>query len=137
MTVYASCLDPSFREVDCETEIDMGDEPEEVESIDNIPRQFETYEFVWSGIRIQIKFERKFLSGTTPGLPSHLGIESLEPARAPLPITQTGFRSHFPPLASIEERGGPVAYVLAWLDEEAKSRDWRAKQAAARQLSLF
>ena len=100
-------------------------------------RVFETYEIVWNGIRIQIKFERKLLNGTTPRLPSHLAIESLEPKRAPLPITETGFRSHFPPLASVEERGGPVAYVLAWLDEEAKSKKWIAAQKAARQLSLF
>ena len=100
-------------------------------------RVYETYEIVWNGIRIEIKFERKFLSGTTEGLPSHLAIECLEPARTPLPITETGFRSHFPPLASVEARGGPVAYVIAWLNEEAKSPKWKAAQASARQLSLF
>ena len=109
----------------------------EPENVDENLRQFEDYEIVWSGIRIKIRFEKKFLSGSTPGLPSHLAIESLKPERAPLPITQTGFRSHFPPLASIEERGGPVAYVLAWLDEEANSREWKTAQAAARQLKLF
>lgn len=61
------------------------------------------------------------------GVIVHLDIESIHSMRVPLPITDTGYRSHFHPSGTIEARGGDVAtYVTAWLDEEATSSEWRA-----------
>jgi hypothetical protein len=37
----------------------------------------------------------------------------------PLPITETGYRSHFTRPDLVDAEGGPVALVLAWLDHEA------------------
>ena len=54
-----------------------------------------------------------------------------------LPVTETGYRSHFLPAATVEEFGGPESYVSAWLDHEAKSPDWKKRKDAARQMSLF
>ncbi|MBS0473096.1 MAG: hypothetical protein JSR60_18645 [Proteobacteria bacterium] len=48
---------------------------------------------------------------------THLSIHVLEPSTLKLPITETGYRSHF--LSEAEELGGPLAYVRAWLDAEA------------------
>ena len=56
---------------------------------------------------------------------------------AQIPITETGYRSHFSPSGIVEEHGGPEAYVLAWLDHAAQSDAWKQKAEAARQLSLF
>jgi hypothetical protein len=39
--------------------------------------------------------------------------------------------------SDVTEIGGPVAFVLAWLDHEAEDAAWKAQQAAARQLTLF
>ena len=67
----------------------------------------------------------------------HHEIETLHPTRTPLPITETGYRSHFTGSAAIEERGGPVAYVIAWLDDAAKSSAWKKIEAKGAQLLLF
>lgn len=61
----------------------------------------------------------------------------MAPERAPLPITETGYKSHFCDRREIEAAGGPVAYALAWLDMAADSKTWREACAARRQLSLF
>lgn len=93
----------------------------------------QTYRFVWQGIGIEAVY--------TPykwSIHSHLEIRSIAPARAPLPITSTGYRSHFHAPGTIEANGGDVvAYVIAWLDEEAATPAWRAHVDASRQGELF
>ena len=68
---------------------------------------------------------------------AHLEIRSLSDPRNPLPMTETGYRSHFTPAQLIEEVGGARAFVEAWLEDEARSPQWKAKEEAARQLALF
>lgn len=91
------------------------------------------YRFTWSGIEIEAAYTpRKW------GVIAHLEIRSIAPAGAPLPITSTGYRSHFHPCGTVETHGGNVvAQVTAWLEEEAGSREWRAHGAATRQGELF
>lgn len=48
--------------------------------------------------------------------------------KTPLPVTETGYRSHFLPLGSVAEHGGAVAYVRDWLDYEAKRTKWSGAQ---------
>jgi hypothetical protein len=57
--------------------------------------------------------------------------------RLTLPMTETGYRSHFCAPADINAEGGPAEFVLAWLECEAKSPAWLAAQEARRQLPLF
>lgn len=68
---------------------------------------------------------------------AHVELEVLEPAKAPLPVTQTGYRSHFLPPEAVQELGGPVGFVRAWLDQEAQSPGWRKARSAWEQLDLF
>ena len=69
---------------------------------------------------------------------AHLQVKSIDPPRVPLPITESGYRSHFCPCGMVEERGGDVvAQVKAWLDEEARSPNWKAYLVASRQGDLF
>lgn len=68
---------------------------------------------------------------------AHLEIETIAPERAPLPITETGFRSHFTSPESVAAYGGPVAFVEAWLETESQAPDWRVRDQAARQFALF
>lgn len=56
---------------------------------------------------------------------------------APLPISQTGYLSHFEQADNIAAVGGAVAYVRAWLEYAARSPAWLSGQEEARQLSLF
>ena len=100
-------------------------------------RIIETFEANWNGIRLEISWE-----------PDWLGIEARHEVAAahlqvrsqgdkPLPITETGYRSHFTARSAVAAAGGPVEYVLAWLDAAADTPAWRRKAAAARQLTLF
>jgi len=85
----------------------------------------------WRGVTIRIVFwKRRWKSDF-----DHLEITAMNDAQ--IPITETGYRSHFLPDEIVEEHGGPEAYVLAWLDHEADSEAWKDKFEAAKQLSLF
>ncbi len=93
----------------------------------------------WRGITLTVTYEPHWL-----GIEDEVGlavaclrIEAIAPRRAPLPITQTGYRSHFTSPDVVAAAGGHVAFVIDWLDEAAKSPKWRALEATARQLSLF
>lgn len=96
-------------------------------------QQSQRYRLKWQGIEIEATYTpRKW------GAIAHLQIRSIAPAGAPLPITSTGYRSHFHQPGIVEAHGGDVvAQVTAWLDEEATRRDWRAHVEAARQGELF
>ena len=54
--------------------------------------------------------------GQPPGLASRhaalSGLESVEPHRAPLPITASGYLSWFTSPALVQDSGGPIAFVL-------------------------
>ena len=93
------------------------------------------HEFTWTSGHLSIRIEVAY----SPKLHiyDHLGIRSVQPERAPLPITETGYRSHYLALGAVEEFGGPVAVTKKLLDEAATSPEWLAHLASARQGSLF
>lgn len=87
----------------------------------------------WRGIAIEVRFHADWLDGYM----AHLDIYARSPERAPLPMTETGYKSHFLDIGEVEAAGGPVAYVTAWLEQEANSDDWREREESTRQMSLF
>lgn len=95
----------------------------------------------WNGpngpIEFEIRWNADYVSFDDGQSMAHLEIESISPARAPLPITTTGYRSHFINRDNVEQMGGPEAYVEAWIEEMSHTRTWRETAAAARQLALF
>jgi hypothetical protein len=85
--------------------------------------------FTWRGIRCRVSHERDYLSRGW----SHLELRVISPAGAPLPITTTGYLSHFLDEDELTAAGGPVALFRVWLDREACTKalaDWQ-------QLKLF
>lgn len=85
----------------------------------------EQHKILWGGVQIEITF--------TPdsfGMVDHIELRS--EGRAPLPVTETGYRSHFMSKGTVAEHGGAVAFVTAWLDHEAARTAWGGAQ-----LSLF
>lgn len=103
-------------------------------------RHIETFDASWNGIQLAITWEPHWLSTGDDHHGwdnAHLQIEAVSPDRAMLPITETGYRSHFTTAEIVAGYGGPVAFVLAWLDEEAAAPVWQQRVAAARQLTLF
>ena len=94
----------------------------------------------WRGITIQIDYRPCWLFSTRRiyGYDlAHLAITSIDPDRARLPITETGYRSHFTDRAGIEAAGGPAAYVAEALDTAARSPGWLRHEAESRQSDLF
>ena len=89
----------------------------------------------WEGIAVLVKWCPRYFCVKDIYQIAHLEIHAAN--RAPLPITETGYKSHFIDKETVEALGGPVAYARAWLDEAAASPEWKAKAQASRQLSLF
>lgn len=103
-------------------------------------RHIQRYDAEWRGIAVSVAYEAAWLQ-TEPVrdgfTTAHLQVESVRPERAPLPITETGYRSLFLAREEVDEAGGPVAYVLAWLDHAAADPKWQAAELRRGQLSLF
>ncbi|MBN9506754.1 MAG: hypothetical protein J0I69_12075 [Altererythrobacter sp.] len=96
--------------------------------------QIQIHRFTWQGIEIEAVYAPEKFGGAI----AHLEIRSIKPERAPLPITETGYRSHYHPCGTVEANGGDVvAQVTAWLDEEAATPAWRRYVEASRQGTLF
>lgn len=97
----------------------------------------------WRGIALTIRHCPQW-QRIHCGAVQHVEVES--DGHVPLPITETGYRSHFMigDQALTAYGDDPVAFALAWLDHEAKGKAWRAfeaqqrrDEAASRQLMLF
>lgn len=97
------------------------------------------YEIEWLNpvsnerIRIRITHAREYLSSGS----DHLEIESIKPKRAPLPITETGYRSHFMQALDLINAGGPVTFVTDWIAQEAKGKAWTKAAVVKAQGDLF
>jgi hypothetical protein len=94
----------------------------------------------WRGIEIEIRWQDSYVEFEDGRHLGHLEIESVKPERAALPITETGYRSHFIDAKSVINAGGPAAFVEAWFEDAGASKCWhkcQARQAASNQLSLF
>lgn len=104
----------------------------------NPPRKTR-YEISWTDpmsrdvVQIRVTHARDYLASGS----DHVEVESIRPKKAPLPITETGYRSHFMAALELVNAGGPVTFVTAWLDREASSRAWAARAAKQSQGDLF
>lgn len=86
-------------------------------------------ELVWGGINIEVRFTQNWLNGTA----HHLELRAGEP----LSVTATGYRSHFFHTQEELSLEDVLAFVLAWLEEEAESRAWNEYLERSRQGDLF
>lgn len=85
----------------------------------------EQHNITWRNIDIAITFTpEKF------GMVEHIELHTTNKEK--LPVTETGYRSHFIPMGTTAAHGGAVAFVTAWLDHEAARSGWSNDQ-----MSLF
>ena len=98
-----------------------------------------THVLEWEGIAIDIKHDDAWYTGGEDFNVQHIEVQSWE--RQKLPITETGYRSHFVTAARGENPISPYdtakEYVQAWLDYEAQSKEWKDYAASQQQLNLF
>jgi len=103
-----------------------------------VTRRTELHRFEWNGTLLEVAYDPQWLPPHILGEDlAHLEVWSIHPQDAPLPITETGYRSHFIAASAIAAAGGPAAYVDAWLTAESDSPAWRERAQSARQLALF
>jgi hypothetical protein len=93
----------------------------------------------WQGIAVSVSYEPNWsrVTAASDAATAHLEIRAVSPEQTPLPVTDTGYRSHFLPRGIVENAGGAVAYAKAWLDDAAKSPAWKKREQQSRQLCLF
>ncbi|MDF1864419.1 MAG: hypothetical protein P1U70_06275 [Saprospiraceae bacterium] len=98
----------------------------------------ENIKLIWNTIAIDVKYDNDYSKAfrETIGFSmAHLEIKSVDKVR--LPITETGYKSHFIAATEIENYGGAEKYVTDWLEEESKSKVWKDYWRSSKQLSLF
>ena len=91
-----------------------------------------TSKIEWRGILLIVRTQADYLWQGQ----SHIEVYVARPKRAIIPITQTGYRSHFIATEELSLAGGAVAFVTAWLDSEAASKAWQRAEIRAQQLSF-
>ena len=95
-------------------------------------RRIVTDKIEWRGILLVIRHQHDYL---WPGT-SHVEVHVVRPKRAVIPITETGYRSHFIDREELSLAGGAVTFVIAWLDREAARRKWQRAEIEAQQLKF-
>ena len=100
--------------------------------------EYDCFRASWRGIKLEIRHCPCWFSMPEDDfVTQHIEVRSQ--GKRLLPITDTGYRSHFMNglEALIEFDNDPVAFVLWWLDEAAKDPSWQRKAEDDRQGSLF
>jgi len=92
-----------------------------------------THKLAWRHVTARVRHTRNYINTGW----SHIEIIVLTPKGAPVPITSTGYLSHFLDEQELARAGGPVRFFIAWLDREALTKAWAKKEAQWRQLELF
>lgn len=96
-------------------------------------RRSSTMHITWRDITATVRHTRDYLIDGQ----DHIEVTVKAPSGAVLPITETGYRSHFLAATEVIAAGGPVRYVLAWLDREAQTKRWQKAEFRWRQLHVF
>lgn len=92
-----------------------------------------TARFSWRGIEMTATHTPDYISTGW----CHIELRVIKPKGMPIPITTTGYLSHFLDEDDLKAAGGPAAFFLAWLEREAGSKAYKAALAKWRQLDLF
>jgi len=84
----------------------------------------------WDGRTLRLSYSPEYWSDV-----AHLEIHSED--GEPLPITETGYRSHFFLTNSPPDMEEIITFVIEWLNEEAKTKQWCTYIAQSQQMELF
>ena len=94
----------------------------------------------WSGIEIEVIFERSYseIYEKIYGYAlSHIETRSVRPHHAPLPITDTGFRSIFMTEPEVLKHGGEVSLVLYCLKKGRRVRHGQRRMKKPNSINCF
>ena len=100
-------------------------------------KTYEIHTLHWSGRVVAVRFCKDWSSGYRAVYGCALAHLEIDAEGTPLPCSETGYLSVFETADQIEAEGGPLAYVLDWLERAAGLPEWRDAEVARQQLSLF
>jgi hypothetical protein len=92
-----------------------------------------TFKLVWRHVTCRVRHTPNYISTGW----SHIEIMVVKPKGAPIPITGTGYKSHFLDEELLAKGGGPVAFFSRWIEQEATTKQWAKAEYKWRQLELF
>ena len=95
----------------------------------------ETSIIIWRGIKVTINYKENYFDSKNGSGINHL--EVITENKTPIPFTETGYRSHFTNGEDIKKHETPTEFVKLWLEESAKSKEWKAYEKKKNQLTLF
>ena len=91
------------------------------------------YTLIWQGITLEITYWPVRWANSPD-----IEVRSISPAAAPLPITETGFRTiSFAPTEGRLSEADVVGSIADWLDAEAQSPAWLDFVELCKQGELF
>ena len=90
---------------------------------------YETFTLVWSEREIEVSVRADWLNT------GHWHIELRCAER--LPVTETGYRSHFVQDGAFSDHDDVRTYVLDWLETAARDPNWTRYVEDRKQLKLF
>lgn len=99
----------------------------------NSPRRTTTRRVIWRDVTCRVRHTPDYLFAGS----DHVEITVLSPKGALLPITETGYLSHFIDSAELRVAGGAVRFMLDWIDREALTKRFRTADFKSRQFRLF
>jgi hypothetical protein len=126
VTVRARSVAEARKKVAAELARQPGQERTEREPIGGNSPHKTRHEIDWVNpvtgetVRIRITHGREYLFASS----DHLQIESIGPEKAPLPITETGYLSHF--ISPSLRQCGRDCFVTAWIERETGGRPTKA-----------
>ena len=82
----------------------------------------------WHGLEITVEVSRNWLNTDHHHIEIH--------CREPLPITNTGYRSHFMLADEFEALPSLEEFVRSWLESESHSKNWKQIWTHRQQLSF-
>ena len=100
--------------------------------------KYQETNLIWQGIKLIIRYNPNHCNSIDPNNPFRVvHLEIISENRVPIPITETGYRSHFTHAEEIEAYENPNNFVKEWLTAMAKSKEWQTYWKKRNQLRLF
>lgn len=90
---------------------------------------YDTFSLTWCERDIEVSYQANWLSSGN----WHIELRCSER----LPVTETGYRSHFMPTDAFSNEDDLRTCVLAWLDTAAHDPNWQRYLEDSKQLKLF
>ena len=89
--------------------------------------------FTWRSVKMTATHTPNYLSDGW----SHIELRVVTKDAPPIPITTTGYLSHFLDEEELKAAGGPAAFFLAWIERESNSKPYKRATQKWQQLELF